>query len=74
MWIKVDKTRSKVDSTGRVFTVYCVQVRRSSGEGWIVERRYSQFELLHRSLLEAFPELGIEGFGFPVKTWFSSGT
>ncbi|CAL1596428.1 unnamed protein product [Knipowitschia caucasica] len=49
------------------FTVYKVLVRKSSGESWVVFRRYADFSRLNDKLKEMFPGFRL---ALPPKRWF----
>ena len=48
------------------FAVYLVAVEATSDDGWVVPRRYSNFEALHRKLLVLSPDFKGK---LPLKTW-----
>ncbi|XP_006009265.1 sorting nexin-16 isoform X2 [Latimeria chalumnae] len=49
------------------FTVYKILVRKSSEEGWVVFRRYTDFSRLNDKLKEMFPGFRL---ALPPKRWF----
>lgn len=55
----------------RRYTAFCIHVRVAMGYSWVVERRYTQFYILHKALKQRFP-LDMSKLRFPAKKMFRS--
>ena len=53
------------------YTNFCIHVRVAAGYSWVVERRYTQFYVLHKLLKKRFPD-EIGKLRFPAKKMFFS--
>lgn len=67
--VHIDHTMTHKAPDGTDFTVYVIEVRRTNSDGieagWIISRRYSQFNELHSQLKQRFPY--VSSFDFPKK-------
>lgn len=67
--VRIDHTTTQKDPDGTDFTTYVIEVRRTGPDGieagWIITRRYSQFNELQAQLKQHFPY--VSSFDFPKK-------
>lgn len=67
--ISIDDTMTHQDQDGNDFVVYVIEVRRvgldGTQTGWIITRRYSEFNQLHAQLKHHFPNVAL--LDFPKK-------
>ncbi len=68
--VMIGRATNRKDEKGKEFTVFHITVMRVDGKSWTTTRRFSQFDLIHKRLKQAFPHAKLPVL--PPKRWIGS--